>query len=93
MQCFVFPSWFWYLSLQMNLEHGAPVLVARFNHDGKYCISGCKDRSIRLWNPHKGNMIKEYSGAHGYDVYDVRISLVRFTPLRCIRAACRLKHG
>lgn len=32
-----------------------------------------QDRTLRLWNPHKGLAIKQYVG-HGYDVRDVTIS-------------------
>lgn len=29
----------------------------------------CQDRTIRLWNPHKGIPVKVYTG-HGYEVCD-----------------------
>eukprot|EP01113_Clastostelium_recurvatum_P015413 TRINITY_DN18593_c0_g1_i7.p1 TRINITY_DN18593_c0_g1~~TRINITY_DN18593_c0_g1_i7.p1 ORF type:complete len:283 (+),score=54.77 TRINITY_DN18593_c0_g1_i7:46-894(+) len=32
-----------------------------------------KDRTIKLWNPHKGTLIKTYNG-HGYEVRDVDVS-------------------
>lgn len=32
-----------------------------------------QDRSVRLWNPHRGISIKVYTG-HGYDVRDVAIA-------------------
>jgi mitogen-activated protein kinase organizer 1 len=32
-----------------------------------------KDRTLRLWNPHKGAPIKSYTG-HGYEVRDVSVS-------------------
>jgi hypothetical protein len=31
-----------------------------------------QDRTIRLWNPHRGVAIKTYTG-HGYDVRDVAV--------------------
>lgn len=31
-----------------------------------------QDRTIRLWNPHKGFIIKTYTG-HGYEVRDVSV--------------------
>lgn len=53
--------------------HVGPVLVVRFNRDGQYCLSGGKDRSIMLWNPHRGTRIKTYDRLHGYEVLDIRV--------------------
>ena len=36
-------------------------------------ISDLQDRTLRLWNPHRGVHIKTYAG-HGYDVRDVCVS-------------------
>ena len=40
-----------------------------------------QDRSIRLWNPHKSDVVKDdclliktYTGVHGYDIQDIAIS-------------------
>ena len=52
--------------------HQGPVLSIRFTRDGDYCLSTGKDRSIRLWNPHKRLHITEYRG-HGYEVRDVTV--------------------
>lgn len=32
-----------------------------------------QDRTIKLWNPHRGLLIRTYTG-HGYDVRDAHIS-------------------
>ena len=32
-----------------------------------------QDRSVRLWNPHRGIPIKVYAG-HGYEVRDVAVA-------------------
>lgn len=53
--------------------HEGPVLAVRFNPAGTYCLSGGKDRTVRLWNPHRGLQIKSYAG-HGYEVRDVDVS-------------------
>ncbi len=53
--------------------HEGAVLAVRFNHDGKYCLSCGKDRTLRLWNPLNGLHIKTYSG-HARDVRDVAVS-------------------
>ncbi|KAK9798539.1 hypothetical protein WJX73_000934 [Symbiochloris irregularis] len=53
--------------------HEGPVYAVRFNTTGTYCLTGGKDRTIRLWNPHKGVHIKTYTG-HGYDVRDIAVS-------------------
>jgi WD40 repeat protein len=39
--------------------------------DSNYVLSGGRDRTIQLWNPHKGTHVKEYKGAHGYEVLDI----------------------
>jgi len=61
----------WKLTSTLKGHKGA-VYVARFNQEGDYCLTGGQDRSISLWNPHKGTRIKEYKGEHGYEVLDVR---------------------
>lgn len=53
--------------------HSGPVLAVRFNKEGSYCLTCGKDRTLRLWNPHKGVLVKTYTG-HGYDVRDVAVS-------------------
>lgn len=54
--------------------HEGAVLAARFNADGNYCLSCGKDRTIRLWNPHRGIHIKTYK-SHGREVRDVHVTL------------------
>lgn len=49
-----------------------PCYIQTFKGNCQYCVSGGSDRSIRLWNPHKGYQIKEYKG-HGYEVLDVEM--------------------
>ena len=48
-----------------------------FNADGAYCMSAGDDRTVRLWNPHRGEQastpIKEYT-AHNQRVLDVCIA-------------------
>eukprot|EP00961_Rhodomonas_salina_P003569 49431-Rhodomonas_salina.3 len=34
--------------------HTGPVLAARFNSDGNYCLTCGQDRVLKLWNPVKG---------------------------------------
>ncbi|KAF6163692.1 hypothetical protein GIB67_036152 [Kingdonia uniflora] len=53
--------------------HEGAVLAARFNYDGNYCVSCGKDRTIRLWNPHRGIHIKTYK-SHGREVRDVNVT-------------------
>lgn len=53
--------------------------------DGKYCLTGGRDRTIRLYNPRKDQggegsdgpaalLIKSYAGPHGYEVLDLAVS-------------------
>eukprot|EP01116_Phalansterium_solitarium_P008943 TRINITY_DN22912_c0_g1_i1.p1 TRINITY_DN22912_c0_g1~~TRINITY_DN22912_c0_g1_i1.p1 ORF type:complete len:299 (+),score=93.70 TRINITY_DN22912_c0_g1_i1:64-960(+) len=53
--------------------HHGSIPVVRFNANGNYCASGGNDRTVRLWNPAKGTLIKTYSG-HGHEVLDVDIA-------------------
>ncbi|CAM6099202.1 unnamed protein product [Calypogeia fissa] len=53
--------------------HEGAALTVRWNSDGKYCLSGGKDRSLRLWNPYKQLLIKKYEG-HGREIRDVAAS-------------------
>jgi len=53
--------------------HTGSVSTVRFNVDGTYCLSGGKDKIIRLWNPHRGICIKTYPG-HGYEVNDIAVA-------------------
>ena len=45
------------------------VMSVRFTADGKYCLTGGRDRLVRLWNPQTGLLIKSYKG-HGFEVND-----------------------
>uniref|UniRef100_A0A1I7ZJD4 WD repeat domain-containing protein 83 n=1 Tax=Steinernema glaseri TaxID=37863 RepID=A0A1I7ZJD4_9BILA len=49
-------------------QQGA-VRAVRFNVDGKYCLSCGSDKSVKLWNPYKGTLLKSYTGS-GSDVLD-----------------------
>lgn len=53
--------------------HEGAVLAVRFNADGNYCLSCGRDRTLRLWNPHRAIPIKTYK-AHARDVRDVDVS-------------------
>mmetsp|Transcript_14229 Transcript_14229/g.27306 ORF Transcript_14229/g.27306 Transcript_14229/m.27306 type:complete len:313 (-) Transcript_14229:1216-2154(-) len=53
--------------------HEGPVLAARFNHNGQYCLTCGKDRTVRLWNPARELCLKTYQG-HGQPVFDVTTS-------------------
>nr|XP_033781363.1 WD repeat domain-containing protein 83 [Geotrypetes seraphini] len=52
----------------VECKQGA-VRAVRFNVDGNYCLTCGSDKSLKLWNPHKGTLLKTYSG-HGYEVLD-----------------------
>ncbi|NWI39622.1 WDR83 protein, partial [Picathartes gymnocephalus] len=45
------------------------VRAARFNVDGNYCLTCGSDKTLKLWNPHKGTALRTYQG-HGYEVLD-----------------------
>ncbi|XP_041091636.1 WD repeat domain-containing protein 83-like isoform X1 [Polyodon spathula] len=37
--------------------------------DGNYCLTCGSDKSLKLWSPMRGTLLKTYSG-HGYEVLD-----------------------
>eukprot|EP00919_Chromeraceae_sp_WS-2016_P044127 GHVR01105165.1.p1 GENE.GHVR01105165.1~~GHVR01105165.1.p1 ORF type:complete len:310 (+),score=69.93 GHVR01105165.1:22-951(+) len=62
-------------NLLQRLEgHTGVVTNVKFNSNGTYCMSCSNDKTIRLWNPSRGIQIKEYSGPHNYEIFDVCIS-------------------
>lgn len=48
-------------------DHTGPVNVVRYNNDGQYCMTGGHDKTVKLWNPNTGKLIKIYTG-HGWEV-------------------------
>ncbi|KAG8642950.1 hypothetical protein MANES_12G148300v8 [Manihot esculenta] len=62
--------------------HEGAILAARFNGDGNYCLSCGKDRTIHLWNPHRGIHIKTYK-SHGREVRDVHVTLDNSKLISC----------
>eukprot|EP00002_Diphylleia_rotans_P038609 TRINITY_DN8812_c0_g1_i2.p1 TRINITY_DN8812_c0_g1~~TRINITY_DN8812_c0_g1_i2.p1 ORF type:complete len:140 (+),score=21.94 TRINITY_DN8812_c0_g1_i2:49-468(+) len=58
---------------QVLKGHEGPVFCAKFNPNGSYALTGGADRSIRLWNPHHGLLIKTYQG-HGYEILDICVA-------------------
>lgn len=55
--------------------HQNAVRAVRFNADGQYCLTAGGNRSIRLWNPVVGRLLKTYTG-HSGEVSDVRVSCI-----------------
>nr|XP_044607819.1 WD repeat domain-containing protein 83 isoform X1 [Equus asinus] len=45
------------------------VRAVRFNVDGNYCLTCGGDKTLKLWNPLRGTLLRTYSG-HGYEVLD-----------------------
>ncbi len=43
--------------------------LIQFAENGNYCLTCGSDKTLRLWNPHKGLCIKTYMG-HGAEVLD-----------------------
>ncbi|KAG2470426.1 WD repeat domain-containing protein 83 [Polypterus senegalus] len=52
----------------VDCKQGA-VRAVRFNVDGNYCLTCGSDKSLKLWNPYRGILLKSYTG-HGYEVLD-----------------------
>ncbi|XP_065833950.1 WD repeat domain-containing protein 83-like [Oscarella lobularis] len=49
--------------------HHGPARAVRFNYSGSYCLTCGTDKTVKLWNPHRGTIIKTYTG-HGREVLD-----------------------
>lgn len=50
--------------------------------DGNYCLTCGSDKSVKLWNPHSGLLLKTYMG-HGQEVLDADRSDGRRKSLHC----------
>ncbi|KAI8337668.1 WD40-repeat-containing domain protein [Chlamydoabsidia padenii] len=53
--------------------HQGPITAICYNTTGQYCITGGKDRSVRLWNPTTGLRLHSFEN-HGREVLDVSVS-------------------
>ncbi|KAG7202840.1 hypothetical protein KM043_009993 [Ampulex compressa] len=53
---------------EIDCKQGA-VRSVRFSVDGAYTLTCGSDRKLKLWNPHKGIVLKTYGG-HGDEVMD-----------------------
>ncbi|CAG0914139.1 unnamed protein product [Notodromas monacha] len=56
----------------LNCKNGAFRSVA-WNVDGNYCLTSASDKSVMLWNPHKGKLLQSYVG-HGSEALVARSS-------------------
>lgn len=61
------------LPIRRVLCNQGAVRAVRFNSDGQYCLTAGGNRTIRLWNPEVGRLLKTYTG-HGGEVSDVQVS-------------------
>ncbi|VDO07475.1 unnamed protein product [Rodentolepis nana] len=59
------------LPIRRVLCNQGAVRAVRFNADGQYCLTAGGNRTIRLWNPEVGRLLKTYTG-HGGEVSDVQ---------------------
>ncbi|XP_023347673.1 WD repeat domain-containing protein 83 [Eurytemora carolleeae] len=53
---------------EVDCKQGA-IRCVRFSVDGNYCMTGGADKSLKLWNPNRGSLLKTYMG-HGYEILD-----------------------
>lgn len=66
----------------MLAAHSGAVNAVRFTNKGDYAMTASDDRTCILWNPMKEDpskpgqalLIKTYSGAHGYSIFDLSIA-------------------
>jgi mitogen-activated protein kinase organizer 1 len=50
------------------------IYVIKFSNDGDYCMTGSQEKSIKLYNPFKKQLIKSYDNIHNNDVLDLTIA-------------------
>ena len=55
----------------LTMNPGSDVYVVKYNLDGNYLMSGHADRTVKLWNPNKGTLIKSYEALHNREVFDL----------------------
>ncbi|KAI9315948.1 WD40-repeat-containing domain protein [Dichotomocladium elegans] len=61
-------------AIQQTLKgHTGPINDVCYNKSGQYCLSGGRDRTVRLWNPLTGMPLHSYNG-HGRDVLGVAVA-------------------
>ena len=58
--------------LTINSHKGAVCTLA-YSGDGAYCLSGGRDRTVRLWNVSSGKEIKSYEG-HGRELASIAVA-------------------
>jgi len=54
-----------------TLPSKGPVHICVFNSTSTYLLSSGSSRQISLHNPQSGNLIKQYTGAHAYEVLSI----------------------
>lgn len=54
-----------------TLPQKGPVHITTFNSTQTYLLSSGSSRSISLHNPQTGSLIKQYTGAHAYEVLSI----------------------
>lgn len=60
-------------TIELTLKgHTGPVNDICYNVNGQYCLSGGKDRSVRLWNAKTGFLVHTYNG-HARDVLGIAV--------------------
>ena len=55
------------------IGHKSGVYAVKFSIDGNHVLSGSQDKTVKLWNPSKGLLIKSYE-VHTQPVLDIAIS-------------------
>lgn len=53
--------------------HKGGVYVVKFSKDGEHVMSGSQDKTVKLWNPYKGLLVKSYE-VNSHDVLDLAIT-------------------
>lgn len=57
----------------IDCDQGA---IRKVNHskDGEYCVTCGQDKTIKLWNPHKSNILLQIFNGHNNEVLDADCS-------------------
>lgn len=61
------------LANTVDCDQGA-IRKVNYNKDGQYCITCGSDRSMKLWNPRKSNLLLQSFYGHNNEVLDADCS-------------------
>ena len=62
-----------FIHYKFHLSLYIHIYILWYAVEGDYCLTCGSDKSVKLWNPYRGALLKTYAG-HGYEVLDAQSS-------------------